>query len=109
MEILNEEDVSMHDAKVILDKRKEERDLVYDQKICYEYLTKVCRLTAAQLSSIKEELSKISILKPRYVAMILNLMPGTEEEVNLLFSKERTNLKKDEVAMIVSIVKKYKK
>ncbi|MBI4162932.1 MAG: hypothetical protein HY513_04565 [Candidatus Aenigmarchaeota archaeon] len=109
MEVLNEDDVSMHEAKVILEKRKDERDLVYDQKICYDYLVKVCKLTPAQLNSLKEELSKISILKPRYVSLILNTMPDTEEEVNMLFSKERTNLKKDEVQMIVSIARKYKK
>ena len=109
MEITNEEEVSMHDAKAILDARKGERELVYDQKICHEYLTKVCRLTPSQLVAAKEELSKISILKPRYVALILNMMPETEEEVSMLFAKERTNLKKDEVAMIVSIVKKFRK
>ncbi len=109
MEVINEEDVSSHDAKIILDKRKDERDLVYDQKICYDYLIKVCKLTPTQLNALKEELSKISILKPRYVSLILNTMPNTEEEVNMLFSKERTNLKKDEVQMIVGIVKKYKK
>ena len=109
IEVLNEEDASMHDAKQILEKRKNERDLVYDQKICHDYLIKVCKLTPANLTAIKEDLSKISILKPRYIALILNTMPDTEEEVNMLFSKERTNLKKDEVQMIVNIVKKYKK
>jgi DNA-directed RNA polymerase subunit F len=109
MDVINEDDVSMHDAKAILDTRKDEKEFVYDQKICYEYLTKACKLTPAQVVSIKEELSKISILKPRYIALILNIMPETEEEVNMLFSKERTNLKKDEIGMITTIVKKYKK
>ena len=56
-----------------------------------------------------EELSAISILKPRYMALILSMMPDSEEEVELLFSKERTNLKKEEIKKIVEIVKKYKK
>ncbi len=109
MDIVAEEDVSIHDAKKILDERRKERDLVYDQKICLEYLEKVANLSATQLKSIMEELASITILKPRYVALILGMMPDTEEEVESLFSKERTNLKKEEIKKIVEIVKKHKK
>ena len=109
MDIIAEEDVSIHDAKRILDGRRKDRDLVYDQKICLEYLEKISSLTAAQLKNLTEELLAISILKPRYVALILSMMPDTEEEVEMLFSKERTNLKKEEIKKIVEIVKKYKK
>jgi len=58
--------------------------------------------------SRREELSKIAILRPRYIAMIINMLPDTEEEVENLFSKERTNLKKEEVKQIVDVVNKYK-
>jgi|SRR3989344_2133903 len=109
MDIVSEEDISIHDAKRMLDERKKERDLVYDQKICLEYLEKISSLTTAQLKNITEELSAISILKPRYIALILTMMPDSEEEVEMLFSKERTNLKKEEIKKIVEIVKKFKK
>lgn len=109
MDIVSEEDVSVHEAKRIIDDRRKERDLVYDQKICLEYLEKIATLTPAQLKNITEELSSISILKPRYIALILSMMPDTEEEVETLFAKERTNLKKEEIKKIVEIVKKYKK
>ncbi len=109
MDIVSEEDVSIHEAKRIIEGRKKERDLVYDQKICAEYLEKVATLTATQLKNITEELSSISILKPRYIALILSMMPDTEEEVETLFSKERTNLKKEEIKKIVEIIRKFKK
>ena len=41
MDIISEDDVSIHDARRMLDDRKKERDLVYDQKICLEYLEKI--------------------------------------------------------------------
>jgi DNA-directed RNA polymerase subunit F len=109
MDITAEEDVSTHDAKRILDERKKERDLVYDQKICLEYLEKVATLSQGQVKNLMEELAAVSILKPRYVSLIISMMPDTEEEVEMLFSKERTNLKKEEIKKIVEIVKKYKK
>jgi len=109
MDVINEEDISAPEAKEIMDKRKKERDLVYEQRICLEYLEKVSKLTSAQLKSLMEELGKIAILKPRYITLIINNLPDTEEEVEVLFSKERTNLKKDEIKQIVDIVKKHKK
>ena len=109
MDITSEEDVSIHDARNIMETRKKERELGYDQKICLEYLEKITTLPPKQLENLMAELAKIQILKPRYVSLILNIMPDTEEEVEALFSKERTNLKKEEVKQIVSIISKYKK
>jgi len=109
MEITDEQDISMLEAKHILEDRKKARDLVYEQKICLEYLEKMPKITQTQLKSMIEELQQIAILKPRYVALIINMLPDTEPEVEALFSKERTNLKKEEVKKIVEIVKSYKK
>jgi DNA-directed RNA polymerase subunit F len=109
MEILTEEDISNASAKDIMDARKKEHDLVYEQKICLEYLEKVCRLSPTKIREMVEELGKISILKPRYIALIVNVLPDTDGETEALFSKERTNLKKEEVKQIVEIVKKYAK
>ena len=95
MEVIEEEDMDINDAKQIMDDRRKERDLVYDQKICLDYLEKITNLTSTQLKNLKDELGKISILKPRYIALILNIMPDTEEELAALFAKERTNLKKE--------------
>ena len=108
MEVANEEDVNISDAKKIMEDRKKVGDLVYEQKICYEYLEKVSKLHATKLKSLIDELTKIAILKPRYIALIVNMLPDTEEEVTTLFSKERTNLKKEEIDQIVEIVKKHK-
>ena len=110
MEVLSEEDVSSEDARRILEQRKKEgADMRYEQKICAEFLEKLPKLTDKQLEDMKAELAKISILKPRYISLILNVMPDTEAEVEALFSKERTNLKKEEIKQIVDIVKQFKK
>ena len=109
MELIEEEDIGLPDAKRILDERKKEHELIYEQKICLEYLEKVPKLTQAQLNGVTEELQRIAILKPRYIALIINMLPDTEEEVEMLFSKERTNLKKEEIRQIVEIIKSHKK
>ena len=108
MEIISEEDVPIPEVKRIMEDRKKERDLVYEQKICLEYLEKIPKMTTTKTKELYEELSKIAILRPRYIAMIINMLPDTDEEVENLFSKERTNLKKEEVKQIVDVVNKYK-
>ena len=109
MEVLNEEETSSQDARIIMAERKKLSEMTYEQKVCQELLEKLPKLTEKQLSDMKEELGKMAILKPRYTALILNMMPDTEEEVEALFSKERTNLKKEEIRQIVGIVQKFKK
>ena len=108
MEILSEEEVDIVKTTEIMSKKKDEKDLVYEQKICLDYLEKIPKIKSNKLKELLEELSKISILKMRYLALIVNNMPDTEEEVEALFSKERTNLKKDEITQIAKIVGKYK-
>jgi len=108
MEVLNEETITVPEAKEIMVKRSKERDLSYEQKICLEYLEKVCKMPVEKAKEMIEELSKIAILRPRYIALIINMMPDTEDEVKALFSKEITNLKKNEIQQIIDIVKKYK-
>ncbi|MBI5398859.1 hypothetical protein HZB03_05335 [Candidatus Woesearchaeota archaeon] len=107
MDVLEEDDVSMHEAKKIMLQREKERELIYDQKICLDYLKRTANLTEAQIKQISDELALIPILKTRHIKMILNILPETEEEVDLLFSKETTTLKKEEMQKIVEIVKKY--
>ena len=41
MEISNEEEVNINQATEIMNKKKDERDLVYEQKICLEHLEKI--------------------------------------------------------------------
>ncbi|MCD6558113.1 MAG: hypothetical protein J7K31_03735 [Candidatus Aenigmarchaeota archaeon] len=105
MKVLEEKEIPMLEAKEILEERKKERDFVYEQKICLEYLDKVVTLTKAKLKSLMKGLSEITILKPRHWALIINNLPTTEDEVKIIFAKERTNLKKDEIKKIVDIVK----
>ncbi|MFC2143663.1 hypothetical protein ACFLQN_04670 [Candidatus Aenigmatarchaeota archaeon] len=109
MDIMNEEEVDFHEARNIIVNREKEGELVYEQKICSEYLEKVSNTFKKKTKELVEELKKIIILKPRHIVLIINIMPDTEDEVNALFSKEVLNLKKEEVQQVVDIVKKYKK
>ncbi|MBI5061491.1 MAG: hypothetical protein HZB67_04215 [Candidatus Aenigmarchaeota archaeon] len=109
MQIIDGIEISDVEAKKIMEDRKKQGDMTYEQKICFEFLEKSVKMTQAQFNDLVDELKKIAILKPRYIALIINMMPDTEEEVEALFNKERTNLKKEEIKQIVDIIKQFKK
>lgn len=109
MEILKEDEVDIHEAKRILEERQKESDLVYEQKICIEFLEKISKSLGADTKQLYEDLVKIGILRPRHIALIVNIMPDTEEEVQSIFSKETINLKKEEITQILDALKNAKK
>ncbi len=109
MDVINEEFTNLHEAKNQMEKRSKEKDLVYEQKIALEYLEKVSKISKTNLKAVIDDLTKITILKPRYIALIVNMMPDTDNEINALFSKEMTKLTSAEIKQIIDIVKKYKK
>lgn len=107
MDVIKEEPISIPEAKEIMDERSSDKNLAYEQKICLEYFDKIPRLTKSKAQKIKEELSEIKSLKPLHIIMIINTMPETEDEFFMLFGKE--SFKKEEIAKILDIVKKYHK
>ena len=52
-----------------------------------------------------EGLSSISKLHERHIIYILNFLPKTIDEVNLLFANERIVLEEDEKKKIIDVVK----
>jgi len=107
MEVVKEEFVSTPEAKEIMAERAKEKNLAYEQKICLEYLDKISVLTKSKFNKIKQELSEIKILKPKHIVMIINTLPDTMDEVNMLFGKE-INLKKEEIEKIIETVNLHK-
>ncbi len=108
MNVTNEEPITMSEAKTILERRKKDGDLEYEQNVTHEYLKKMSKLSEKKVEEMMNELQTIEILKPRHIVKIIDILPDTEDEVKLLFEKETTNLKKDEIKKIMEIVKKFR-
>lgn len=104
MKILDEKIITNSEAKEILEIRKKEKDLIYEQKIALDFLEKTCKISKTVFDKLIAGLSEIRILKPRHMALLINNLPMTEDEVKQIFVKERTNLKKDEIKKIVEIM-----
>ena len=108
MEIKSESFISAPEVLESLKERKIE-DLTYEQKICLDFLKKNYKMKVDDAKNLMKELQKIGRISQRQASMIVNSLPKSMEEVKLIFSKERTMPKDEELKQILETVKKYVK
>jgi len=93
----------------ILEKKKKKGDLEYSQRLTYDYAQKFVKLDGKKAGELKEELLKIEKIREHQAVALVDLMPKTKEDVELIFSKERTRLEEDEVKKVLETINKYRK
>lgn len=109
MQILEEKNITLAEAKAILEKKEQEKvaaqkELGYEQKVTLEHLRKFVRLSPETTEKAKKELEALGVLKDYQISALIDVLPKNEEEVNMLFVKERIGLEKEQVGKILSIL-----
>lgn len=107
MQVIKIKPVNMAEAKEVMVKREKEGELKYEQKIALENLRKFTRANAKDAKAIVTELEQVLRMSPEVLVQIINNMPKNPDELRLIFARERFSLKEDEIAKILSIIKKY--
>ncbi|HDD46116.1 MAG TPA: hypothetical protein ENG42_01455 [Candidatus Aenigmarchaeota archaeon] len=105
MDVMSEKVVSFLYAKKILEKREKKKELGYEQKNALEHLRKFCTLTEEQENKIRDELKAMGKLNEEQIVNIVNFLPTTIDQVNIIFAYERTILEEEEKKKIIEIVK----
>ena len=105
MQITDQKYVSYIEAKKILEKKTKEKELTYEQKNALEYLRKFCKLSEKKAEELYEKLEKHGKLKEKYIAMVVNMIPTTADELKILFSNEIINLSDADREEILKLVK----
>ncbi len=111
MELEREEAISMAEAKEILSKVVEERGELagYEQKITLDFLKACIPISGKDAKKMKDELKNaIPELKDHQIATIINILPMNEEDVKIIFAKERLELTDEIIKKILEIVDKYR-
>ncbi|MEW6222547.1 MAG: RNA polymerase Rpb4 family protein [Candidatus Hadarchaeota archaeon] len=108
-QVTAEKPVSLAEVLETLEKEKKKGDLDYTQRLAYDYAQKFAKLESKKAGEMVEELLKLGNLKDHQVVSIVNIMPETKEDLELLFLKERTKLEEGDVKKILEIVEKYGK
>lgn len=107
--LLKQDMVSLADVKEIIEKRKKEGELTYEQDLTLEYCKKFSKLSKKDSAALTEELSKLNNVGDRYAVVIADILPQNADELRLIFSREHFILSEEEIKNILSIVEKYRK
>jgi len=95
--------VSLAEIKELLSLRKKEGELNYEQGIALDHASKFSKLTEKKGKKLVGELVGIGV-KEEIAVKVADLMPVDEEDLKLIFSKERFVLDEEEVKRIMGVV-----
>lgn len=106
--VVKEKPVPLSEVLGILEKTKKEGELEYWQRLTYDYAQKFAKLKSSKAKELAEELLKLEKIRENPAIAIVDLMPETKEDIELIFAKERTKLEDGDINKILEIVKKYR-
>ncbi len=103
--------ITMYEAKKILSEAiKDIEEPLYEQKICLDYLNKFAKLSPEEGKEVVEKALEVSDkIRPEMAVKIADLLPVDEEDVRIIFAKERVVLDREEINKIVEICAPYLK
>ncbi len=91
-----------------MEKEKKKGELEYGQRLTYDYAQKFSKHSAKKAEELKGELLKIEKMREHQAVALVDLMPETKEDMDLIFSKERTRLEEDEIKKVLELLNKYR-
>lgn len=107
MRIIETKTVTMAESLVQLTNQDED-SLGYEQKITVDYLRRHTLLSEKDVTITRKELEQIEGLKEHQITALLDLVPETQEDVKILFMKERVSIEKDQIKKILEALDKVR-
>ena len=107
MKIIETKTVTMAESLGQLTKEDED-SLGYEQKITVDYLRRHTLLSEKDVIITRKELEQIEGLKEHQITALLDMVPETEEDVKILFMKERVSVEKDQIKKILEALDKVR-
>jgi len=100
--ILEDKPVTLAEVKEILQTRKDDGELTYEQKVTYDYAKKF-----GKSKKVKEALETLIAagIDDKMAVKLVNAAPKTSEQIKLIFEKARFTLKENQIAKILEVVK----
>ena len=107
MNILEEKVISISEAKGLLDKRKKDSELGYEQQNSLTHLEKFAKISEDKAEKLRLELNELNILSEKQIAQLIDNLPTKENIVKTILTRERLDFTTDQIKEILKIVKKY--
>ncbi|HIH19844.1 TPA: DNA-directed RNA polymerase subunit F [Candidatus Micrarchaeota archaeon] len=94
------------EAAELLEKRKKESELGYEQQNALQHLQAFAPLTAKEGRKLFKELAEAGLTEKQAV-MVCNLKPEKEDQVKTILTADKSEVTEDKVKEVLKIVKKY--
>ncbi|MFH1424220.1 MAG: RNA polymerase Rpb4 family protein [archaeon] len=107
--ILSQKAVPLVEVQKIVETRKKEGELSYEQNLTLEYCKKFAKLNQKDTAAAIKELIDLEKVTETHAVSLTDLMPNNEGEVKLIFAKEHFILAEDEISKILEVLGKYRK
>lgn len=106
--VSNERSITLAEVLEILEKQKKRGELEYGQRLTYDYAQKFSKLDVKKARELMEELLKLGNIREHQAAALVDLMPETEDDIQLIFAKERTRLEEEDIKKLLELINKYR-
>ncbi|ESS09955.1 MAG: DNA-directed RNA polymerase, subunit F [uncultured archaeon A07HN63] len=112
-EKLDEEYVTIAEAKTILNEVEaeraddEDRDLQYELARAVEHVNRHASLEADEAQELVDQLTELETVNAKTAHLIADLLPEDRTELRAIYAKERFNLDGEELDEILDIVAQY--
>ena len=100
--------VSIAKVLEVLEHRKKDGELGYEQELVYEYAKKFSKLSESDSKKIGKELEELG-LRDKTVFKIIEILPVDISQLKLILVMERRALEEQEIAKIMKVVDSYRK
>jgi len=99
--------VTLPEAYEILEARKKDGELGYEQKLAYEHASKFKKLSVSKARELKQELLGLG-LSDTTATKIIDIMPSDLIQLKQVLLIEKKPIEEDMVNMIMQAVQKYR-
>jgi len=106
--LLNQGPQSLADVKEVLEKRKKEGELSYEQNLTLEYCKKFTKLKKKKAVEAIKELAELEKMNEKHAIALIDIMPEKADDVKLIFSKEHFILSDEEIKAILDVLGNYR-
>ncbi len=108
MEAKGEKTVSIPEAKALLEKRRKEGALGYEQQNTLAYFEEFAAIDEKDAREMEKELAKLGFLSETQIASVINNSPRFENEVRaILAGGDKAGVTAEQAKQVLKIVKDY--
>jgi len=99
--------VTLSEVEHMLTEESKERELTSEQKLAKDHADKITKLPLEKAQKLFKELKGLDFISDAIATKIVDVLPTHNDDVRILFAKERSILEKKHIDQILKIVEKY--